>query len=100
MNIFKRAWAWLTTKKETPVTDTTATTTAADTSTPTVITSTESVSSEATTPAATTTTTTTVSTNESLLAELKGLLVKLGHDVEAEWDAVVSLAKTRISKTQ
>lgn len=99
MNIFKRAWLWLTTKKETPVTDTTATTTTADASTATTST-TVAAPAEVTTPAATTTTTTTVSTNESLLAELKGLLVKLGHDVEAEWDAVVSLAKTRISKTQ
>ncbi|MBV4365904.1 hypothetical protein [Erwinia phyllosphaerae] len=80
------------------MTDTTATTTTADTSTAT--TTTVAAPVEVTTPAATTTTTTTVSTNESLLAELKGLLVKLGHDVEAEWDAVVSLAKTRISKTQ
>lgn len=51
-------------------------------------------------PVATTqTTTTTVATDDSVLDQVKELLVKIGHDVESEWDEVVALAKKLVTKS-
>lgn len=74
--------------KETTVTDTVVETPAE----PTIVTT----SGE---PVATTqTTTTTVATDDSVLDQVKELLVKIGHDVESEWDEVVALAKKLVAK--
>lgn len=101
MNIIERVWQWLFTKhqKESTVTDTAAintdstTTAATDTGTAT--------SSEVTAPAETTSTvtTTTITTDDSVLDQVKELLVKIGHDVEGEWDEVVALAKKLVTKS-
>ena len=94
MNIFKRAWLWLTTKKESTVTDTTATDATAVTPVATVETT-----PVAATDTTATTTTTTVTTDDSVLDQVKELLVKIGHDVEGEWDEVVALAKKLVTKS-
>ena len=85
---------WLLTKnepatKETAVTDTVTETTAAE---PTIVTTTGE-------PVATTqTTTTTVTSNDAVLDKVKEILISIGHDVEAEFDEVVALAKKLIAK--
>lgn len=97
MNIFKRAWIWLITKKEIAVTDTTA----SDTGTKTTATVAPATSAAATvsTDTTETTTTTTVTTDDSVLAKVKELLISIGHDVEEEFDEVVALAKKLVTKT-
>lgn len=102
MNILKRVWQWLFTKhqKENTVTDTTATDTAATTDTASDSTSTEdTATTTATDTTGTATTTTTVTTDDSVLDQVKELLVKIGHDVESEWDEVVALAKKLVTKS-
>ena len=50
-------------------------------------------------PAATTqTATTTVTSNDAVLDKVKEILISIGHDVEAEFDEVVALAKKLIAK--
>ncbi|WP_312631590.1 hypothetical protein [Pantoea piersonii] len=50
-------------------------------------------------PVATTqTTTTTVTSNDAVLDKVKEILISIGHDVEAEFDEVVALAKKLIAK--
>ncbi|MDU5835957.1 MAG: hypothetical protein E6Z53_02670 [Pantoea sp.] len=84
---------WLLTKnepvtKEATVTDTVTETTAE----PTIVTTTGE-------PVATTqTTTTTVTSNDAVLDKVKEILISIGHDVEAEFDEVVALAKKLIAK--
>lgn len=76
-------------KKETTVTDTVTDNTAAE---PVTVTTTVE-------PAATTqTTTTTVTSNDAVLDKVKEILISIGHDVEAEFDEVVALAKKLIAK--
>ncbi|WP_313684220.1 hypothetical protein [Pantoea sp.] len=101
MNILKRAWQWLFTKhqKESTVTDTAAISTDTTTTdaTDSVVANTADTANPADTTA--TTTTTTVTTDDSVLDEVKSLLVKIGHDVESEWDEVVALAKKLVTKS-
>lgn len=84
---------WLLTKnepatKESIVTDTVVETPAE----PTIVTTTGE-------PVATTqTTTTTVTSNDAVLDKVKEILISIGHDVEAEFDEVVALAKKLIAK--
>ena len=80
---------WLLTKSEPATKETTVTDTVVETpAEPVTVTTTVE-------PAATTqTTTTTVTSNDAVLDKVKEILISIGHDVEAEFDEVVALAKT------
>lgn len=78
---------WLLTKNE-PVTKETIVT---ETVEPTIVTTTGE-------PVTTQTTTTTVTSNDAVLEKVKEILISIGHDVEAEFDEVVALAKKLIAK--
>lgn len=97
MSIFNEAITWLTTKKESSVTDTAATT-AADTTDATTDTTTATA---AATPVAATTTaaTSTEPSTDSVLSKVKELLINIGHDVDTEWDELVALAKKLVTKS-
>lgn len=88
MNILKRAWAWLTTKKVNTVTDAT---TAAD--------STAATTADATAATTTDAVVVSTSTDDAVLSQVKELLVSLGHDVEGVFPEVVALAKKIVSNT-
>lgn len=88
MNPFK----WLLTKNEPATKETTVTDTVVETpAEPTIVTTTGE-------PVATQTTTTTVVSNDAVLDKVKEILISIGHDVEAEFDEVVALAKKLIAK--
>ena len=96
MKIFNEAITWLTTKKESSVTDATATT-AADTTAAT----TDAETTTAATPVAATTAvaTSTEPSTDSVLSKVKELLINIGHDVDTEWDELVALAKKLVTKS-
>lgn len=100
MNIIERAWQWLFTKhqKESTVEDTAATTTTDSTNTTTADTAPVPETTTAV-EATSTVTTTTVATNDDVLDELKDVLIKLGHDIEDDWEFMVGLAKNRVTKS-
>jgi len=88
MNPFK----WLLTKSEPATKETTVTDTVVETpAEPTIATTTGE-------PVTTQTTTTTVVSNDAVLDKVKEILISIGHDVEAEFDEVVALAKKLIAK--
>lgn len=83
---------WLLTKNEPATKETTVTDTVVETSAePTIVTTTGE-------PVTTQTTTTTVVSNDAVLGKVKEILISIGHDIEAEFDEVVALAKKLIAK--
>ena len=89
MNIFKRAWIWLITKKESTVTDITATDGTAVTPAATV----ETTPVVATDTTATTTTTTVTSEADAVCERLRKLVVAAGGQAHVVIDDLIALAK-------
>ncbi len=92
MNIIKRAWLWLITKKESAVTDTTATDGTAVTPAATVET-TPVVATDTTATTTTTTTTTVTSEADAVCERLRKLVVAAGAQAHVVIDDLIALAK-------